>query len=175
VRAAGLALVAAVLVAGCGSSSTSSGSAHDSRATMARELSHVSLRTTGGFRYTASIVASAAGDCLEQSFELAGRGVEPYEHYVRACASGTEPDPPLLIQSVKPRTALILDRPAGDCGPVRVEGESAATVCSTAKPRLRITTLPARGGAVTVTGIAGVTRVTVRGPRLCKHVCESKL
>jgi hypothetical protein len=175
VRAAGVALVAAVIVAGCGSSSSPSNAGRGSAAALPREVSHVSLRTRGGFRYTASLTSGAAGECLEESFELTGHGVEPYDHYTRACVSGIEPAGPLLIQVLKPRTAVILDRPAGGCSAVRVGHARAATVCSAGKPVLRVTTLPARGGAVSVSGIAGVMRVKLRIAQRCKHVCQRRL
>jgi hypothetical protein len=123
-------------------------------------------------------VLGGARSCLEQSFELTGRGVAPYEHYARACASGSEPAAPLLIQAVKPRTAVILDRPASGCGPVHVTASGrralAASVCSAAKPILRITSLP-RAAVVTVAAIAGLSRVSLHVSGGCKHVCERKL
>jgi hypothetical protein len=85
------------------------------------------------------------------------------------------PRQPLLILARKPATAVILDRPAGGCGVVLAGGKALRTVCSTTRPRLRLTVLPRPPATMTVHGIEGVRRIELRLERSCPHVCEHRL
>jgi hypothetical protein len=175
VKTAALALATAALIAGCGSSSRPPAPAASATGDATPPAAiHVSLRTHAGFRYTASVSGRGAQACLLQSFELAGPHLASYEHLTRTCGRAAVTGP-FLIQATKPRTELILDRPAAGCGVVRIGARRVPIVCSTGTPILRLTVLPARAAGVTVHGVAGLANIDLRLPRSCRHVCERRL
>ncbi len=136
--------------------------------------SHVSVRTPAGVRYSAEVTVDGGRECSTQTYSVLAEHSKPFTRSIVACGASGHAGAPILIQVVKPATRLILDRPAGGCGEVRiaVHGRRQIAVagsCSTTKPLLRITRLPL-ATTLTIRGIRGVTRLSMRD-HPCSFIC----
>jgi hypothetical protein len=164
-------LLAVVLVGGCGSSSPTG----SSTPTL---MSHVSMRTPAGVRYSAEITVHGARECSTQTYSVLAEHRRPFTHSTVACGVSGHAGGPILIQVARPATRLILDRPTGGCGPVHIVisgGRQIAVVgsCSATRPVLRVTDLPL-ARSLTITGIGGLTRLSMRD-HPCSFICIQEL
>ena len=82
--------------------------------------SHVSVRTPAGVRYSAEVTVDGGRECSTQTYSVLAEHSKPFTRSIVACGASGHAGAPILIQVVKPATRLILDRPAGGCGEVRI-------------------------------------------------------
>jgi hypothetical protein len=137
-------------------------------------MSHVSVRTPAGVRYSAEVTVHGGRECSTQTYSVLAEHGEPFTHSMVACGASGHGGGPILIQVVKPATRLILDRPVGGCKQVHIAIHggpqvAVAASCSATKPLLRVTRLPI-AGSLTINGIRGVTRLSMRDYP-CSLVC----
>jgi hypothetical protein len=178
----GLFALAAALV-GCGSSGR--GSAGDvsvrttaGDASVRTIASEVSVRTAAGVRFSDGITVHGARECSIETLGIIARRTKPFTQTTRSCAPSSRPAGAILIQVARPRIALVLDRPAGGCTPVRITAAGKRPIdahvsCSATKPTLRVTVLPA-GTTLSIDGIAGLTRLALHDNR-CSFVCSHQI
>ncbi len=136
------------------------------------------MRTPAGVRYSAEVTVHGGRECSTQTYSVLAEHSRPFTHSVVACGASGHGGGPILIQVAKPATRLILDRPAGGCGDVRIAihgGRHVAVAgsCSATKPLLRITRLPL-ASSLTIGGIRGVTRLAM-GDYPCSFICVHEL
>jgi hypothetical protein len=137
-------------------------------------VSHVSVRTPAGVRYSAEVTVHGARECWTQTYSVLAGHRKPFTRSVVACGASGHAGGPILIQVAKPATRLILDRPAGRCGPVHVvtlggREPAVAGSCSATKPVLRVIELPL-ASSLTIKGIGGVTGLSIRDYP-CSFIC----
>lgn len=160
----GLSALAAAL-AGCGSSAATITSA-------------VSVRTAAGVRYSDGVTVRGSRECSIQTYGIIAPHVNPFTHTTRSCGPSSRTVGAVLIQVARPRTAFILDRPARGCTAVRITAAGKRPIvadlsCSATKPTLRLTPLPS-AAMLTIDGIAGVTRLTLRDYH-CSFICSRQI
>jgi hypothetical protein len=155
--------ILAVLLGGCGSSTTPT------------IVSHVSVRTRAGVRFNAELRIHGPQACLFQTYAVIAPHVMPFSQTTRSCARSNAPARAMLIQVAKPVTTFILDRAAHGCPEVTITtgGRQSVVVhpsCSATPPTLRLTPLP-RAATLTMVGIPGITRLVLRDYR-CPFICS---
>jgi hypothetical protein len=156
----------AVVLAGCGSSS-SDGSSNPAIHTT------LTVSTKHGLGYTLAITGSGKKACATQTYRTTLPGGQPIHQSARLCGAAIVAGHPSLVQAYNSAESILIDVPASGCGKVvAVKGTRSTPLtsrCSMSTPSFRVTVLP-QARRLQVRGLASP--LVINFPR---HVCKTGL